>query len=204
MIAIMTLIIISSLMLTIYISSSYDFMGAQNLLINSQQFKDELYLVKKSLLVLSTTYKETIDETTITYPALPLGINQGDYHTLPAQLMKPRNPFGKPYVYCPSAARSDQPMTETINNGTGRPYNVATSVLVKNGVSLPYVTSSGLNTLNGAVVLAFIISPNPPFTASTRCEDVTFDHELQKFVVAGGRVETITAIEVEAVNLNNQ
>lgn len=201
MIAIMTLLIISSLMLTIYISSSYDFMGAQNLLINSQQFKDELFLVKKSLLVLSTTYKETIEETTITYPALPIGINQGDYHTLPAKLMKPRNPLGKPYVYCPFAARSDQPMTDTINNGTGIPYNVATSVLVKNGVSLPYVTSSGLNTLNGAVVLAFIISPNPRFTGSTRCEDVTFDHQLQKFVVAGGRVETITAIEVEAVNL---
>lgn len=37
---------LSALMLTIYISSSYDFMGAQNLLMNSQQFKYELYLVK--------------------------------------------------------------------------------------------------------------------------------------------------------------
>lgn len=45
---------------------------------------------------------------------------------------------------------------------------------------------------------------NQPFTCSTRCEDVTFDPQLQKFVVAGGRVETITAIEVEAVNLINQ
>lgn len=194
---------ISAILLAVIAHSTYDTNQSQILFSQSLQYKDEIYLVKKSLLSLSTTYEETIDDTTILYPALPVGVNHGDYHTLPDVLMKPLNPLDKPYVYCPFAARSDQPMTETINNGTGIPYNVATSVLVKNGRLLAYVTSSGLNTLNGGIVLAFIISPNPPFTKSTRCQDVEFDEHLQKFVVAGGRVETITAIEVEAVNLNN-
>lgn len=204
MLSILIYLALATIAFSLLALATYTSNQTQTLWLKSTEYASEILMVKKSLLVLSTTYKETIDETTITYPALPLGINQGDYHTLPALMTKPINPLGKPYVYCPFAARSDQPMTETIYNGTGTPYNVATSVLVKNGVSLPYVTSSGLNTLNGAVVLAFIISPNPPFTGSTRCEDVTFDHQLQKFVVAGGRVETITAIEVEAVNLINQ
>lgn len=202
MLSILVYLALSTIALSLLALATYKSNDAQTLWLKSTEYASEIVMVKNSLLVLSTTYEVTTDETTITYPALPLGINQGNYHTLPEKLMKPRNPLGKPYVYCPSAARSDQPMTETINNGTGIPYNVATSVLVKNGVSLPYVTSSGLNTLNGAVVLAFIISPNPPFTGSTRCEDVTFDHQLQKFVVAGGRVETITALDVEAVNIN--
>ena len=202
MLSILVYLALSTIALSLLALATYKSNDAQTLWLKSTEYASEIVMVKNSLLVLSTTYEVTTDETTITYPALPLGINQGNYHTLPEKLMKPRNPLGKPYVYCPFAARSDQPMTETINNGTGIPYNVATSVLVKNGVSLPYVTSSGLNTLNGAVVLAFIISPNPPFTGSTRCEDVTFDHQLQKFVVAGGRVETITALDVEAVNIN--
>lgn len=204
MIGIMTLLIISAMLLAVIANSTYTTNQSQNLFSQSLQYKDELYLVKKSLLALSTTYNETNEESTTTYPALPLGMNQGDYHTLPAVLMKPFNPLGKPYVYCPFAARSDLPMTVSINGGYGLPYDAGTTLLEKNGRSMPYVTSSGVNTLNGAVVLAFIISPNPPFTRSTRCEDVTIDSQSQKFVVAGGRVETITAIEVEAVNLINQ
>lgn len=202
MIAIMTLLVISALMLTIYISSSYDFMGAQNLLMNSQQFKDELYLVKKSLLVLSTVYDVTVDDVTTVYPAVPAGQNLGSIHTLPAMMNKPVNPLKKPYVYCPFGARSDLPMTDNISGGAGGDYIAGKAVLVKNGKSMDYITSTGLNQLNGSTILAFIISPNPPFTGSTRCKDVMYDTDLQHFVVKGGRVETITALEVEATNLN--
>jgi len=201
MISVLVYLALATVAFSLLALATYKSNEAQTIWLKSTEYASEILMVKKSLLVLSTTYKETIEDTTITYPALPVGVNQGAFHTLPAVLMKPVNPLGQPYVYCPSAARSDQPLTESINRGPGLTYNVGKTLLVKNGTSREYVTSSGLNTLNGAVILAYIISPNPLFKGSTNCKDVTFDEQLQKFVVAGGRVETITAIEVEAVNL---
>lgn len=208
MIAIMTLLIVSALMLTIYISSSYDFMGAQNLLMNSQQFKDELYLVKKSLLVLSNVYDVTVEETTIHYPALPIGVNKGDFHTLPVALFRTLNPYNKPYIYCPFGAVTAPSYAININagsisgvQGSSSIYDANTSVMTKNGRTMDYVTSTEANQFTTKGVLGFVISPTPPFTGSTRCQDVTLDLELQQYFVAGGRVETITSIEVEAVNI---
>lgn len=184
--------------------NAYTSLGAQNLLVDSIKVKDELHMLKNSLLVLSTVYEETVDDSTIRYPALPMGQNQGDYHRLPAAMLKTLNPLKQPYVYCPFAARSDQPMTETISDGPGASYNAGKAVLTKNGKAMDYITSTGLNTLNGAVIMAYIISPTPSFKGSIKCSDVAFDDSLQQFVVAGGRVETITALEIEAVNLSNQ
>ncbi|MER0548174.1 hypothetical protein AAA536_08000 [Pseudomonas aeruginosa] len=204
MIAILVILAIAAITLSIHMMNAYTALGAQNLLVDSIKVKEELNLIKNSLLVLSTVYDETVDDSTIRYPALPAGINQGDYHRLPAVMMKTLNPLKKPYVYCPFAARSDLPMTETINDGPGPGYNAGKAVLTKNGRAMDYITSTGVNTLNGAVIMAYIISPNPPFQGSIRCSDVTYDNSLQQFVVAGGRVETITALEIEAVNLINQ
>ncbi|MFI8556094.1 hypothetical protein [Pseudomonas putida] len=204
MIAILVILSIALISLSIHSMNAYNALGAQNLLVDSIKVKEELHMIKNSLLVLSTVYDETVDESTIRYPALPAGINQGDYHRLPAVMMKTLNPLKKPYVYCPFAARSDLPMTETINDGPGPGYNAGKAVLTKNGRDMDYITSTGVNTLNGAVIMAYIISPSPPFQGSIRCSDVTYDNLLQQFVVAGGRVETITALEVEAVNLKNQ
>lgn len=184
--------------------SAYEHNRTQDLIVQSQEYASEILMVKKSLLALSTTYTETIDDVTTVYPAVPAGQNQGIIHTLPAMMMKPLNPLKKPYVYCPFGARSDLPLTETINGGAGGDYNAGKAVLVKNGRSMDYITSTGLNQFNGSTILAFIISPNPPFTGSTRCQDVMYDADLQQFVVQGGRVETITALEVEATNLNKQ
>ncbi|HGY2296742.1 TPA: hypothetical protein ACNV18_000882 [Pseudomonas putida] len=204
MIAILVILSIALISLSIHSMNAYNALGAQNLLVDSIKVKEELHMIKNSLLVLSTVYDETVDESTIRYPALPAGINQGDYHRLPAVMMKTLNPLKKPYVYCPFAARSDQPMTETISDGPGSSYNAGKAVLTKNGTASDYITSTGVNTLNGAVIMAYIISPNPPFQGSIKCSDVTYDNALQQFVVAGGRVETITALEIEAVNLLNQ
>ncbi|XVO79879.1 hypothetical protein ACQ9ZH_21035 [Pseudomonas chlororaphis] len=206
MIAIFTLLILSALMLGIYMFNSYFFAGAQTLLANSQQMKEELYLVKKSLLVLSTVYDVTVEETTIRYPALPVGVNKGDYHTLPDAFYRTLNPFNKPYIYCPFGAITAPSYTVTINGGSisgvqgsSSIYDANTSVMVKNGKSLDYVTSTEQNKFTVKGVLGFIISPTS--NGSTRCQDVTFDTQLQKYIVAGGRVETITSIEVEAVNI---
>lgn len=206
MIAIMTLLVISALMLTIYISSSYNFMGAQNLLFNSQNFKEEIYLVKKSILVLSTVYEVQVEDEIFHYPALPLGVNKGDFHTLPSALFRTLNPYNKPYIYCPFGAITAPSYAININagsvigvQGSSSVYDANTSVLVKNGKSLDYVTSTEQNQFTVKGVLGFIISPTS--NGSTRCQDVTFDTQLQKYIVAGGRVETITSIEVEAANL---
>ena len=168
--------------------------------------KEELYLVKKSLLVLSTVYDVTVEETTIRYPALPFGVNKGDYHTLPDAFYRTLNPFNKPYIYCPFGAITAPSYTVTINGGSisgvqgsSSIYDANTSVMVKNGKSLDYVTSTEQNKFTVKGVLGFIISPTS--NGSTRCQDVTFDTQLQKYIVAGGRVETITSIEVEAVNI---
>ncbi|MFV3378377.1 hypothetical protein ACNE9Y_30115 [Pseudomonas sp. NY11226] len=204
MIALLVILSIAAITLSIHMMNAYTSLGAQNLLVDSIKVKEELQMIKNSLLVLSTVYEETVDDSTIRYPALPMGQNQGDYHRLPAAMLKTLNPLKQPYVYCPFAARSDQPMTETISDGPGASYNAGTAVLTKNGTSRNYITSTGVNTLNGAVIMAYIISPTPSFKGSIRCSDVTYSDSLQQFVVAGGRVETITALEIEAVNLTTK
>lgn len=204
MLGIIILINIAIIVSGVIALSDFERNRAQDLIVQSQEYAAEIMMVKKSLLALSTTYTETVDDVTTVYPAVPAGQNQGSIYTLPAMMMKPLNPLKKSYVYCPFGARSDLPMTETINGGAGGDYNAGKAVLVKNGRSMDYITSTGLNQLNGSTILAFIISPNPPFTGSTRCQDVMYDSDLQHFVVQGGRVETITALEVEATNLNKQ
>jgi hypothetical protein len=202
MIATIVLLMIALITLGALSLQSFDFNRTQQVHIQSVQYASELVMVKQMLLALSTTYEVTDDEGTRRYPAVPLGANQGAIHTLPSLMLKPKNPVGKPYIYCPFGARSDQPLAESIDDGLAPPYNVATSVLAKNGRSLPYVTGSGVNTLDGAVILAYIISPDALTDGSVRCHDVVYDKQLQKFLAAGGRVATITDLEVEAVNLN--
>lgn len=201
MIATLVLMILALMIFGALSFQQFDSNRTQTLYTQSVQYVSDLQMVKQMLLALSTTYEVTDDEGTRRYPALPLGQNIGGIHTLPSLMMKQQNPLKKPYVYCPSAARSDQPMTVTIND-IPNSYAVATSTLVKNGKSMEYVTSSGLNTVNGAVILAFIISPNPLYGGSVSCGDVEYDEASQKFNVPGGRAETITALEVEAVNLS--
>ncbi|MFV3377198.1 hypothetical protein ACNE9Y_23975 [Pseudomonas sp. NY11226] len=204
MIATIIYIYLAFIAISVVSLATYDLNKSQNLHQQSVSFDADLTMVKKSLLALSTVYEETVDDSTIRYPALPAGINQDGYHRLPAVMMKPLNPLKKPYVYCPFAARSDLPMTEIISDGPGPGYEAGREVLMKNGKSMDYITSTGVNTLNGAVIMAYIISPNPPFQGSIRCSDVTYSDSLQQFVVAGGRVETITALEIEAVNLTTK
>lgn len=201
MINIIVMIYIAILLSGLVALTTYDTNRTQQLFIQSEKYVNELSMVKNSLLALSTTYEETVDDTTKSYAALPMGVNRGNYHTLPAILSKQLNPLGKPYIYCPSAARSDMPLTVTVNGGPSLTYNVATSVLVKNGASMEYVTGSGVNTLHGAIVLAYIISPNNSFKGTTICTDVNFNESTQTFSVLDGRVEVITDIEVRAVNL---
>lgn len=203
MIATLVYLTIAFLLFGIIIKATYDFNQSQAVYLQSVEYASEILMVKKSLLALSTTYGVTFDETTIRYPALPVGVNQGDSHTLPTVMMKPINPKGLAYVYCPFGAVAAPTYAMTINGGSGSIYDANTSVLVKNGRSMDYVTSTADNQFTDKGILGFIISP-VPFTGSTRCQDVTFDEQLQKYVIAGGRVETITAIEVEAVNLNNK
>ncbi|WP_405126098.1 hypothetical protein ACI51W_03590 [Pseudomonas marginalis] len=202
MLGIIILINIAIILTGVIALSDFERNRAQDLIAQSQEYAAEILMVKKSLLALSTTYTETVDDVTTVYPAVPAGENLGSIHTLPTMMMKPQNPLKKPYVYCPFGARSDLPMTDNISGGAGGDYIAGKAVLVKNGKSMDYITSTGLNQLNGSTILAFIISPNPPFTGSTRCQDVRYDADLQHFVVKGGRVETITALEVEATNLN--
>jgi hypothetical protein len=202
MIAVIVMIYIAIILSGLVALTIFDTNRTQQLFIQSEKYVNELSMVKKSLLALSTTYEETVDDTTMLYAALPMGVNRGIYHTLPEALLKRLNPLGKPYIYCPSAARSDTPLTVTINGGPSLTYNVATSVLVKNGKSRDYVTGSGVNTLHGAIVLAYIISPNNSFKGTTNCTDVVFNESTQTFSVPDGRVEVITDIEVEASNLH--
>lgn len=204
MLGIIILINIAIILTGVVALSEFERNRTQDLIAQSQEYAAEILMVKKSLLALSTTYTETVDDVTTVYPAVPAGQNLGSIHTLPAMMNKPVNPLKKPYAYCPFGARSDLPMTDNISGGAGGDYIAGKAVLVKNGKSMDYITSTGLNQLNGSTILAFIISPNPPFTGSTRCKDVMYDTDLQHFVVKGGRVETITALEVEATNLNKQ
>ncbi|KOP51991.1 MULTISPECIES: hypothetical protein [Pseudomonas syringae group] len=201
MIAVIVMIYIAIILSGLVALTTYNTNRTQQLFIQSEKYVNELSMVKKSLLALSTTYVETVDDTTMRYAALPMGVNRGTYHTLPAMLLKQVNPLGKPYIYCPSGSRSDVPLTVTINGGPSLTYDVATSVLVKNGRSTDYVTGSGVNTLHGAIVLAYIISPNNSFKGTTNCTDVVFDESTQSFTVLDGRVEVITDVEVESVNL---
>ena len=111
-------------------------------------------------------------------------------------------------MYCPFGAITAPAYAININagslsgvQGSSSIYDANTSVMTKNGRTMDYVTITEANQFTTKGVLGFVISPTPPFTRSTRCKDVMYDTDLQHFVVKGGRVETITALEIEAVNL---
>lgn len=166
----------------------------------AEDFKTEIKMVKSSLLALSTTITETEDETTTTYAALPAGIPSGNINLLPAQ-MKKTNVYNKEILYCPFGAKLSNEFTATVNGGPTVTYGIETRQLTKNNRTLDYVTGTAETNFSKIGVLGVIISPSYLAKQPLNCNDLIYSNETESFTIDGGRVETITALEIEAVNL---
>ncbi|MCR3854059.1 hypothetical protein K3Z84_00755 [Pseudomonas aeruginosa] len=205
MLAIMVILIIIMVLASTTAISLYSILSSNQTALKSLEFKEDILSVKRMLLAASTTYEEQIEIEpeifqTIKRPALPLGVRKGFYNTLPEFFMKSKNPFGKEYVYCPFGAITAGSYSANINAGPETIYEANTAILTKNGRSTIYVTSTESNQFTALGVIGLIISPTPPFTETTNCRDVYFNGE--RFIISGGRVETISSIEIEGANIN--
>lgn len=154
------------------------------------QNSNELLTIKKAL-ILSGKFD-------LVYGAvLPYGVNTGSYHKIPEFVyLKTKNAFNKDYIYCPFAAsqttlNKEVELTESIN------YSVDTMNISNKGTQREYVVSSHSSQFQELGVRAIIISPTPPFNNLPSCLDVIYNADLQKFIVEGGRVEVITATNIE-------
>ncbi|WP_350613180.1 hypothetical protein [Pseudomonas sp. HY7a-MNA-CIBAN-0227] len=169
--------------------------------VTSDEFVSEIKMVKKSLLALSTTYEITTeDDVIIKYAALPTGTSSGNSNTLPA-LMKKTNVYNRELIYCPFGAQVSSDFNRVINGGTGVTYDIETLSLTKNARTLDYVAGTAENNFSKNGILGVIISPSYLAKAPLNCNELIYSNETQGFTIDGGRVETITALEIEAVNL---
>lgn len=167
----------------------------------AEDFKNEIKMVKNSLLALSTTFNETIeDDQIVKYAALPIGTASGATNLLPAQ-MKKKNVFNKEILYCPFGAKLSNTFTAVVNGGPTVTYDVETKPLTKNNRTLDYVIGTADNNFSNIGILGVIISPNNLLQTPLNCNGLVYSNETQSFTIEGGRVETITALEIEAVNL---
>lgn len=132
---------------------------------------------------------------------LPLGINTGSYHKIPSFVyLRTKNTFNKDYIYCPFA-ENQTTLTQNIQLTDLAVYLADTAMINHKGTDREYVVSSHSSPFQALGVRAMIISPTPPFSDTMpSCLDVAYNAELQKFIVDGGRVEVITATDIEIGN----
>lgn len=169
--------------------------------VKSDEYVFEIKMVKKSVLALSTTITETHDEINTTYAALPVGTPSGDMNLLPAS-MKKKNIYNKEVLYCPFGAKLSNTFTATVNGGPTVTYDVETQQITKNNRTFDYVVGTADNNFSKNGILGVIISPSYLAKGPLTCNDLIYSNETESFTIDGGRVETITALEIEAVNLN--
>lgn len=169
--------------------------------VKSDEYVFEIKMIKKSVLALSTTITETHDEVTTTYAALPVGTPNGDMNLLPDS-MKKKNVYNKEVLYCPFGAKLSNTFTATINGGPTVSYGIETQQITKNNRTLNYVIGTAETNFSKIGVLGVIISPSYIAKGPLTCNDLIYSNETESFTIDGGRVETITALEIEAVNLN--
>lgn len=169
--------------------------------VKSEEYVFEIKMVKKSVLALSTTITETHDEITTTYAALPVGTPNGDMNLLPAPIMKKKNVYNRDILYCPFGAKLSNTFTATVNGGPTVSYGIETRSLTKNNRTLDYVIGTAETNFSKIGVVGVIISPSYLAKEQLNCNALIYSNETQSFTIEGGRVETITALEIEAVNL---
>ena len=170
--------------------------------IKSDEYVSEIKMVKSSLLALSITFNETLeDDQIVKYAALPTGSARSDTNLLPDQIMKKKNVYNRDILYCPFGAKVSNTFTATVNGGPTVTYDVETRQLTKNNRTLDYVIGTADNNFSKNGILGVIISPNYLSQAPLNCNGLIYSNETQSFTIDGGRVETITALEIEAVNL---
>ena len=169
--------------------------------VKSDEYVFEIKMVKKSVLALSMTVTETQDDITTTYAALPVGTPSGNINLLPDQIMKKKNVYNRDILYCPFGAKVSNTFTATVNGGPTVSYGIETRQLTKNNRTLDYVIGTADNNFSKNGILGVIISPNYLSQAPLNCNGLIYSNETQSFTIDGGRVETITALEIEAVNL---
>ena len=208
MLAIIVLLVLAIVVAGVAAWNLFAVTTATQAAMTSQQFVDDLFNVKRMLLASSTIYTEQVEVEPDVFEsfkraALPAGQALGEYNTLPATFLKPRNPYGKAYVYCPFGAVQAPSYGSSIKAGPSSIYDANTAMLTKNGRNSTYVMSTQANQFTSRGVLGLVISPYPQSTGSVRCGDVSFDESIQQFTVAGGRVLTISSIEIEGANLTN-
>lgn len=206
MLAIIVLLVLAIVVASVASWNLFAVTTASQASITAQHFNDELYNVKRMLLAASTIYTEQVEVESDVFEifkrtALPAGQARGDYNTLPASFLKPRNPYGKAYVYCPFGAVQAPSYGSSIKAGPSSIYDANTATLAKNGRSDTYVMSTQANQFTMRGVQGLVISPYQQSTGSVRCGDVAFDESIQQFTVSGGRVATISSIEIEGANL---
>ncbi|MDY4309892.1 hypothetical protein SOX05_08435 [Pseudomonas putida] len=169
----------------------------------TDEYVNEIKIAKNSVLALSTTFTETTeDDQVIKYAALPAGTPSGEHNLLPSPIIKKKNVYNKDIIYCPFAAKISSTFTAEINGGPSAKYDVETRQLTKNNRTLDYVVGNADNNFTREGILGVIISPHYLAKGPLNCNELIYSNENQSFRIEGGRVETITALEIEAVNLN--
>lgn len=207
MIATLILLIVIIMFCGFSISSTYQTATHLNTYTNTIAFKQDLMLAKMAVLSASTTFTvnteteiedEVVTSSTI-YHSLPAGKDLSGFYTLPDYLLKPKNPYGYQYIYCPFSLLEEEEYAYTITNGSDS-YPVNLSTLQKNGRSFTYVMSTPKSNFTENGILGFIISPYKPLTPEMNCGNIIFDENLNNFILDGTRIETITIFEVEGFN----
>lgn len=207
MIATITILLVIIMICGIALINIHSATTSLNSYSNSISFKNDLQLVKLSLLAASTTFTVTTEQdiegeiiiTTTVYPALPAGANLNNHHTLPAFLLKNKNTYNQPYIYCPYSVLEEATYAEVIADGSAS-YQANIANLTKNNKQIPYVMSTPKNSFTEDGILGFIISPSTKINNNLKCESVIYDSNIGSFLIEGGRVESITRFEVEGFN----
>lgn len=170
--------------------------------IKTDEYVQEIRMIKSSVLALSTVFEEvTEDDQIIKYAALPKGIASGEFNLLPEPILKKKNVYNRDILYCPFASKLSTSFTAVINGGPTVSYDIETKSFTKNNRTLDYVVGNADNNFTRAGFLGVIISPNPLAKEPLNCNALIYSNETQSFIIEGGRVETITALEIEAVNI---
>lgn len=194
MISILVILILTITIVGISSMALQQTMITQTLTMKSIENSNDLLTIKKALIL-----SGKVD---LVYGAvLPLGVNTGSYHKLPEFVyIKTRNTFNKDYIYCPFA-ENQTTLTKNIQLTELAVYLADTAIINHKGTDRDYVVSSHSSPFQALGVRAMIISPTPPFgDTMPSCLDVAYNAELQKFIVDGGRVEVITATDIEIGN----